>query len=126
MLDEVATILQANGISEHRQNSFMLAVSEAFSNALIHGNERNPLKTIKLVLFINNDLLTADIIDEGRGGLAKITRRPPPTALSEGGRGVDLMRHYASAVRFSETDDGGLKVSLRFDQMEKNEIESYS
>ncbi|TET94590.1 MAG: ATP-binding protein [Candidatus Zixiibacteriota bacterium] len=126
MLDELATVLQANGIPKNTRNWFMLAVSEAFTNALVHGNKRNPRKTIKLVLFINNGLLAADIIDEGQGGLAKIKRRKPPTMLSEGGRGVDLMRHYASAVGFSETESGGLKVSLRFDQMKENEIERYT
>lgn len=126
MLDELATVLHINGIPEDQQNWFMLAVSEAFTNALVHGNERNPRKTIKLVIFINNCLLSADIIDEGQGGLAKIKRRQPPTVLSESGRGVDLMRHYASAVRFTETESGGLKVSLRFDQMKENEIERYT
>ena len=126
MLDEVATVLQANGIPENTRNWFMLAVSEAFTNALVHGNERNPNKVIKLVIFINHGVLTADIIDEGQGGLAKIKRRQPPTVLSEGGRGVDLMRHYASAVRFTETESGGLKVSLRFDQMKENEVERYT
>ena len=126
MLDELATVLQANGIPENMRNWFMLAVSEAFTNALVHGNKRNPRNTIKLVLFINNSLLAADIIDEGQGGLAKIKRRQPPTVLSEGGRGVDLMRHYASAVRFTETESGGLKVSLRFDQVKENEMERYT
>ena len=126
MLDELATVLQANGIPEDMQNWFMLAVSEAFTNALVHGNKRNPRKTIKLALFINNSLLAADIIDEGQGGLTKIKRRKPPTMLSEGGRGVDLMRHYASAVGFTQTESGGLKVSLRFDQMKENEIERYT
>ncbi len=119
MLDELATVLHINGIPESLQNWFMLAVSEAFTNALIHGNKLNPHKAIKLALNINDGLLTADIIDEGQGGLAKIKRRQPPTVLSEGGRGVDLMRHYASVVRFTETEGGSLKVSLRFDQMKE-------
>jgi serine/threonine-protein kinase RsbW len=126
MFDEVTTILQANGMPEDLQNGFMLAVSEAFTNALVHGNKRNPHKAIKLALNINEGLLTADITDEGQGGLAKIKRRQSPTLLSESGRGVDLMRHYASAVRFTETEGGGLKVSLRFDQMKENKIERYT
>ncbi len=126
MLDELATVLHINGIPEDLQNWFMLAVSEAFTNALVHGNKLNPHKAIKLALNINEGLLTADIIDEGQGGLAKIKRRQPPTVLSEGGRGVDLMRYYASAVRFTETEGGGLKVSLRFDLMKEYEIERYT
>jgi anti-sigma regulatory factor (Ser/Thr protein kinase) len=126
MLDELATVLHINSIPEDLQNWFMLAVSEAFTNALVHGNKLNPHKAIKLALNINKGLLTADIIDEGQGGLAKIRRRQPAAVLSEGGRGVDLMRHYASVVRFAETEGGGLKVSLRFDQMKENEIERYT
>lgn len=126
MLDDLAAVLQANSTPEDLRNRFMLAVSEAFINALVHGNERNPRKTIKLLISVNDRLLTADIIDEGQAGLARIKRRRSASVLSEAGRGVDLMRHCASAVRFTETESGGLKVSLRFDQTKENEVERYT
>ena len=126
MLDDLAAVLQANSTPEDLRNRFMLAVSEAFINALVHGNERNPRKTIKLLISVNDWLLTADIIDEGQAGLARIERRRSASVLSEAGRGVDLMRHCASAVRFTETESGGLKVSLRFDQTKENEVERYT
>lgn len=121
MLDDLLAVLQTNVVPKSLLNQFTLAISEAFTNALVHGNEYDPNKVIKLVLDINGNCLTADIIDEGQGGLAKIKRRKPSTMLSEGGRGVDLMKYYASVVRFTETEGGGLKVSLRFEQIkEKN------
>jgi len=123
MLDDVKMVLQENGVDEYLQDSFMLVVSEAFTNALVHGNEQNPQKTIKLVLNVNKEVLSADIVDRGRGGLGKVKHRHPPTMFSEGGRGVDLMRYFASTVRFTETQYGGLKVSICFDLTKKNKEE---
>lgn len=126
MLDDVLIVLQANRIYGDLQDSFMLVVSEAFTNALVHGNERDPRKEIKLQLNINKDVLAADIIDEGQRGVDRVKHKRPPTMFSEGGRGVDLMRHYASIVRFTETQRGGLKVSIRFDLTKENKTERFT
>ena len=125
MLDDVLTVLRRNRVDKDFQASFLLAVSEAFTNALVHGNKRNPCKSIKLSIDINNEALAADITDEGRNGLDKIKRRCPPDVLSESGRGVDLIQHYASEVGFTETEKGGLKVSVRFDLAKKKKTRSY-
>jgi anti-sigma regulatory factor (Ser/Thr protein kinase) len=125
MLDDVQTILKQNKIERELQDGFLLVVSEAFTNAVVHGNERNPQKSVKLLLDINNETLTADIIDEGHGGLKKIKQRRPPSMLSENGRGIDLMKHYAREVSFTETPEGGLRVSIRFDR-KKHRTKSYS
>lgn len=115
MLDEVMVILETNRVAEELCNHILLAVSEAFTNALVHGNRRDPGKEIKLILHINESDLSADIIDQGQGGLERIEHRRPASVLSECGRGVDLMRHYAGDLRFTEMPDGGLKVTLKFD-----------
>ncbi|MFQ6009198.1 MAG: ATP-binding protein [Candidatus Zixiibacteriota bacterium] len=120
MLDDVLAVLVQNGVDKDLQDGFLLAVSEAFTNALIHGNQLKPDRTIKVLVDINNETLLADIIDEGQGGLDKIKHRRPPTLFSEGGRGVDLMKYYASDVKFTETEMGGLRVSIRFDAKKKS------
>ncbi len=126
MLDDMLEVLRANCIPEDTLNRFTLAVSEAFTNALVHGNEYDPNKSIKLILDVNSSHLAADIIDEGVGGINKVRHRRSPAILSEGGRGVDLMAHYAGVLRFTETEGGGLKVSIRLDWKKKNEVESIS
>jgi anti-sigma regulatory factor (Ser/Thr protein kinase) len=120
MLDDVLTVLRQNRVDKDIQDGFLLVVSEAFTNALVHGNQRKPHRTIKLRLDINNETLAADIIDEGQGGLDRLKHRRPSTLLSEGGRGVDLMIHYADNVKFTETETGGLQVSIHFDAKKKN------
>ena len=54
------------------------------------------------------------IVDQGMGGLKRIESRRPSRELDEGGRGVDLIRHYADSCQFKETDDGGLQVTICF------------
>ena len=112
MLDEVFTFLDFHGVEPAPRQRFAVVVSEAFSNALIHGNELNPDKKITLSLSLNHRWLRADIEDEGQGGLARIHRKSQPTMSSESGRGVDLIRHYAQA-EFTETARGGLRVTVR-------------
>ncbi len=126
MLDDVLRILEEHSVPDELLNRFVLAVSEAFTNALVHGNGRRSDKTIVLKLQINGDALVADIIDQGQGGLERIKRRQPPSMLSENGRGVDLMEYYASELKFAETDSGGLQVSLRFDRIRKRQNISHT
>ncbi len=121
MLDDVMCILAAHNIEGVLRQAFILTVSEAFTNALTHGNDYDPDKLIKICIYINHNSLAADIIDEGQGGLKKVFDKSPPALLSEHGRGVDLMRHYSSVVRFQKTSVGGLQVTVVFD-MNKNEV----
>jgi len=126
MLDDVLEVLLVSEIPADLRNRFTLAVSEAFTNALIHGNEGDPHKQVKLLLDIKSDSLAADIIDEGQGGLEKVAHKRPPTTLSENGRGVDLMRYYASDMSFTETEHGGLKVSIRFERMKESNVQRFT
>ena len=116
MLERLQAILEDNLVSASDRRKFMLAVSEAFNNALIHGNGLSPKKTIRVQLCVNEDVLSADITDQGQEGLKKIQspRAPRETdLLSEGGRGVRLMLYSADNVKFEQIENGGLKVTVQ-------------
>lgn len=113
MLERLQAILEDNLVLPGDRRKFMLAVSEAFNNALIHGNELNPKKTIRVQLCINEDDLSADIIDQGQEGLKKIQSPRETDLLSEGGRGVRLMMYCADNVKFEQIENGGLKVTVQ-------------
>lgn len=114
LIDDLETALSNHGVAAGLVRRATLAVSEAFTNALIHGNRQNVCKNIKVVLTVDESLISADIIDEGTGGLRRIKARTPVKPLDEGGRGIDLILHYASSAQFVESDAGGLQVSLTF------------
>ena len=117
---ELVDVLDSEQVPPDMKQCFLLAVSEAATNAIIHGNRRDPHKKIYLSVLVNESFLLADITDEGTDGLAKVSRRKVPDILSENGRGVDLIKHYADAVTFEEAANGGLKVSIRFDRSKAN------
>ncbi len=115
MLDAVLEFVVDNQVNDNTRHKFMLCISEAFTNALTHGNNFNPEKDININIVINEWVITADIIDEGKGGLDNIKCKNPPNLMSENGRGVDLMRHFCTSVDFQQTSLGGLKVSFKFE-----------
>lgn len=112
MLSDLAAVLTENNIINPERYRFMLIISEAFTNALLHGNQLNPNKNIYLHIDININQLFADIIDEGELGLEQIQAKKPSELYRSSGRGVDLIRHYSTEVTFSEADNGGTKVSI--------------
>lgn len=122
MLSTIQGILEHHQVEMSSLRRFMLAVSEAFNNALVHGNNCDPSKRINVVLIINDKDLNADISDQGHGGLEQIDRRRPAEPLDEGGRGVDLIRHCASEAIFTQADGGGVKVSIKVEREQDSEM----
>ncbi len=118
MLTDIELVLSRHDVAGRAARAFTLAVSEAFTNALTHGNGLDPEKTVTVRLTINKTDLIADIIDQGQDALRRIADRKPAQLMSEGGRGVDLIRHYSDSAEFTETDTGGLHVSIRFSRQD--------
>jgi len=113
MINDLDRIMTANRVDTDIRRCISLAVSEAFANAVTHGNLQNPAKLVKIDLQVNKSEIIADVRDEGRGGLERIKARKPAAPLAESGRGIDLMKHSVSSVDFRESDSGGLIVSIR-------------
>lgn len=118
MYTHVKKVLEGNQVSDNDVRRSMIVLSEAFTNAFLHGNKKEPAKHILINLSINQSWITADIIDEGIDGSSKALQRisrlsglPEPGSVS--GRGIALIKHYADDVSFSRANTGGLKVSIR-------------
>ena len=112
--DVVCSILRPYRLSKDLWHRVMLVLSETFTNAYLHGNQKRPETTIKVALNVNEKELSVDIIDEGVGGgsIDKIKNKKPSTTSMENGRGIDLVRHYADSVAYSLDEKGGCKVSI--------------
>lgn len=103
------------GLPEERIPLFIVAVTEALSNAILHGNRQQKDKTVRMRFrFLPADkLLSVEVQDEGEG--FDPTNLPDPThgdnLMRESGRGIFLMRNLADEVLFHQ---GGRCVELRF------------
>lgn len=101
------------GFNDEFYARLMLAVSEAATNGIVHGNQLNESKSVKISAFQDGDLLIFETSDEGDG--FDPNKLPDPLAdenlLKTSGRGVFLMEEYADEVDFS---DGGTTLILKF------------
>jgi serine/threonine-protein kinase RsbW len=108
-------LLSAWGVAESLQSGVVVAVTEAVSNAIVHGNRQDPHKQVQLIIEREPqiDALRVIVEDEGMGFDPQSI--PDPTRedrlLVESGRGIFLMRAFADEVIYAK---GGRCVELRF------------
>lgn len=104
---------RSNNFNEDHFGNIIIAVTEAVNNAIVHGNNNTPSKSIKVGTELENAVLKFSIEDEGNG--FDYDNLPDPTAPEnlekEHGRGVFLMRSLADDVEF---ENKGSKVVLTF------------
>jgi serine/threonine-protein kinase RsbW len=96
------------GLDEEKINGLLLAVTEATTNAMIHGNKNNSLKLVRIYVTVENSVITIKVKDEGVGfDPAKV---PDPTnpenLLKDSGRGLYLMRVYMDSMDINVTPEG--------------------
>ena len=93
--------------------NILISLTEAVTNAIIHGNDNDRTKTVLVRLKKQKNSLAFLISDEGRG--FDFDNLPDPTApenlLKIGGRGVFLMRQLSDDVVFY---DNGSTVEICF------------
>lgn len=110
---QVENLKSKLNIDDAIYGNMMLAVVEAVTNAIAHGNHYAPDKEVTFQTYKNTRSLKFMISDEGEG--FDPNRVPDPT-LPENlekpcGRGVYLIKHLADLVVFH---DKGRTIELRF------------
>jgi serine/threonine-protein kinase RsbW len=111
LLDLVAAAMGAHCYPPRICWELRLALGEALANALQHGNGGDPSKQVRVEYRVGAADVLVEVVDEGTGFDAAAV--PDPTAFENldkpGGRGLLLMRHYATWVRH---DGCGNRVTL--------------
>ena len=117
MYDDVKAFLIDKALNDRLINNIMLSVSEAFTNALLHGNQSDPDKYIHISITTNNNEITADITDEGSGEAVNLCCDNKVDLWQEGGRGMMLIKRMSREVTFGKSvKTGGIQVSIKFDR----------
>ncbi|MBL4623618.1 MAG: ATP-binding protein [Flavobacteriales bacterium] len=100
-------------INEDYYGNILIALTEAVTNAIQHGNKYDPEKNIDLQFIPKEKELIFTIKDQGSG--FDFNNLPDPTEPENieklHGRGIYLMKHLADKVEFS---DNGRAVELNF------------
>ncbi len=81
-----------------------LALDEAISNAIQHGNDGDPAKQVTVRYTIDGDAVRVEVGDEGNGfaptGVPDPTR--PENLEKPNGRGIMLIRAYMTEVEYNQ------------------------
>ena len=91
----------------------MLSVSEAATNAIVHGNKLNPSKKVTIDAEANTHTLAFTIKDEGDGFNPDTIPNPleEEHLLISSGRGVFLIKEYADELEYK---DEGRTIVIKF------------
>lgn len=111
-IDSVLDALRSFGYLNRDVFAVELTLHEALTNALHHGNALDPSLTVRLRYALTHDEICLEVEDEGPGFQPAEVDDPTDDAQFArcGGRGVFLMRHYMTQVRYN---DRGNCVTLR-------------
>jgi serine/threonine-protein kinase RsbW len=102
LVESIIGHLDSEGWSCREQFQIQMAVEEGVTNAIEHGNKRDPSKKVKVDCHVTNSDFTIMIEDEGKG----FTRDDLANCLSDErlelprGRGVMLIETFMSEVDY--------------------------
>ena len=110
----VADFVNRSGISQDVAFGIDMAVREAVTNAVVHGNEQDEQKAVELTLKSSPEAVEITVHDQGPGFNPEEV--PDPTEdeniLKTSGRGIFFMRTFMDEVTWSIRPGGGTTVRM--------------
>lgn len=110
----VSEFLKGQGIGEDVAFGVDLAVREAVTNAVVHGNKLDEAKVVAVKLSNTSDAFEISVHDQGSGFNPNAV--PDPTKdenlLKSSGRGIFFMRNFMDEVDWSTGPTGGTTVRM--------------
>lgn len=110
----VTHVVQRCGIGEAAAFGIDIAVREAVTNAMVHGNQEDETKSVEILFNCLGNALEIEVRDQGEG--FDPSRVPDPTdpvnILKTSGRGIFLMRSFMDEVEWSLRPEGGSTVRM--------------
>ena len=110
----VTDFIRSCGVAEEQAFGIEMAIREAVTNAMIHGNQEDESKSVEVIFNCHDSELEFEVRDQGQGfDPAKV---PDPTnaenLLKTSGRGIFLMRTFMDEVEWLNRPEGGTAVRM--------------
>ena len=110
----VTDFIRNCGVSEESSFGIEMALREAVTNAMVHGNQEDESKFIEIIFNCHDNELEIEVRDQGDGfDPAEV---PDPTnaenLLKTSGRGIFLMRTFMDEIEWRNGPEGGTAVRM--------------
>ncbi|HVS20330.1 MAG TPA: ATP-binding protein [Pyrinomonadaceae bacterium] len=105
---------QSCGVDESIAFGIDMAVREAVTNAVVHGNQEDEAKSVEVTFSCRQHALEIEINDQGEGFDPVDVPDPTDAAniLKTSGRGIFLIRNFMDEVQWSARPEGGTTLRL--------------
>jgi serine/threonine-protein kinase RsbW len=102
------------GLADDAAFGIDMAVREAITNAIVHGNKEDDTKKVELTLNCSQNAVEIQVKDQGEGFDPGSVPDPtaPENILKTSGRGNFLIRNLMDEVDWSSTAEGGTTVRM--------------
>jgi len=96
--------------TEEERDSLAIAVTEAVSNAIVHGNREDKKKRVQVTFEVDKDRVRVSVRDQGAGFDPAQVSNPldPENLLKESGRGIFILSALMDEVNFDFSGAGTL------------------
>ena len=100
-----------------------IALTEAVSNAMIHGNKSDAKKKEIIEISQKEDQMVMTIVDEGKGFDLENVEDPllPENLLKENGRGIFILKSLMDHIGFSSKNDNTIITLIKHKTRQDND-----
>jgi serine/threonine-protein kinase RsbW len=109
-----AKFISSVGLGEEIAFGVDMAVREAVTNAVLHGNKQELAKMVEVTLLNTTSALEITVRDHGTGFDPGSVPDPtdPQNLMKTSGRGILFMRTFMDEVQWLRHDEGGTVVRM--------------
>lgn len=102
--DFVTDIQKKSQLEDDTTGNLMLLLSEAVTNAIVHGNKLDESKKVEVEVQINSEKIISTVKDHGNGFNPQVTKNPlsEENLLRDSGRGIFLIREISDSMDYLE------------------------
>ena len=106
--------LRRLGVDEDKLADIAVSVSEAVTNAVMHGNKNDLNKNVTINLKADSSCVEITVEDEGHGFVPECINSPIETKnlLKETGRGIFILKSLMDKVEFTVQPKRGTTVKM--------------
>ncbi len=109
-----AEVVRRFGFSDEAGFGVDMAVREAVTNAVLHGNKKDETKKVEVTFHGSSQQLEITVRDRGTGFDLESVPDPtdPQNLLKTSGRGILFMRTFMDEVEYARHPEGGTVVRM--------------
>ena len=110
----VTDFVKSCGFDEQAAFGVAMAVREAVTNAVVHGNQEDETKSVEVIFNCLGNALEIEVRDQGKGFNPASVPDPtePTNILKTSGRGIFLMRSFVDEIEWFARPEGGTTVRM--------------